>query len=145
LTPDSSDQKSGPSSNTKNRYDHLDDVTMDEAANHSLPTAIANAVTMTTKKFQEIWRDKNPLLVQNYMDGSTVSWDPKYFSEQYGDQEIEVIDCQDYSKHTSTAKEFFDSYESEEKLAAYCEKLGTSKVTKIKVRPYYIHTRYIRY
>jgi hypothetical protein len=68
------------------------------------------------------------------LDNSTVSWNPKYFGEKYGNQEIEVIDCKDNSKHVSTAKEFFDSYESEEKLAAYCDKLSTSNVIKIKVK-----------
>jgi murein endopeptidase len=30
-------------------------------------------------------------------------------------------------------------------LSVYCDKLGTSKVIKIKVRPWYIHTWHIRY
>jgi hypothetical protein len=118
----------------QNKYDHLDGVTMTEPTDRSLPTTIANAATMTTKIFQEIWQDKNPLLVENCLDNSTVSWNPKYFGEKYGNQEIEVIDCKDNSKHISTAKEFFDSYESEEKLAAYCDKLSTSNVIKIKVK-----------
>jgi hypothetical protein len=133
-------QKPDQGSGSQNRYTHLDDVTMAEATDRSLPTTIANTAKMTAKQFQEIWQDKDPLLVKNCMDASKVSWDPKYFSEQYGDQEIEVIDCKNGSKHNSTAKEFFDSYESEDKLSVYCDKLGTSKVIKIKVRPWYIHT-----
>jgi non-homologous end joining protein Ku len=78
------------------------------------------------------------------MDGSTVSWDPKNFSEKYGEQEIEVIDCKDNSKHASTAKEFFGSYESDEKLAAYCDKLSTSNVIKIKVS-YHLYIIIIKY
>jgi hypothetical protein len=137
---ETSAQKPDQGRGSQNRYAHLDDVTMAETTDRSLPTTIANAAKMTTKLFQEIWQDKDPLLVKNCMDASKVSWDPKYFSKQYGDREIEVIDCKNGSKHHSTGKEFFDSYESADKLSEYCDKLGTSKVIKIKVRPWYIHT-----
>jgi hypothetical protein len=121
---DTSDRSNVPS----NKYDHIDDVKVTEAIDRSLPTTVANAATMTTEKFQEILQDKNPLLVKNCMDGTKVLWEPAYFGEKYGAREIEVIDCKDGPKRASTTKEFFESYESEDKLSEYCKKLGTSNM-----------------
>ncbi|KAI8879584.1 hypothetical protein K501DRAFT_276434 [Backusella circina FSU 941] len=55
--------------------------------------------------------------------------------ENYSDQEIETISSRDNSKHISTTREFSGSYESEENLKEYCERLGTSKVINIKDWP----------
>jgi hypothetical protein len=66
---DTSDSNNVPS----NRYGHIDDVKVTEATDRSLPTTVANAATMTTEKYQEIWQDTNPLLVKNCMDRKKVS------------------------------------------------------------------------
>jgi hypothetical protein len=49
---ETSAQKPDQGSGSQNRYAHLDDVTMTEATDRSLPTTIANAAKMTTKQFQ---------------------------------------------------------------------------------------------
>ncbi|KAI8875634.1 hypothetical protein K501DRAFT_289279 [Backusella circina FSU 941] len=128
-------QKDKDVTTSNEKSSRLEDVIMTEETSMSLPTIIANAVTLTTRKFQEIWQKKDPLLVENCLEKSCLSWNPKFFGEKYGDQEIEVIDSRDNSKHISTSKEFFDSYESEEKLKEYCKRLGTSRVIKIKDWP----------
>ncbi|KAI8887833.1 hypothetical protein K501DRAFT_268446 [Backusella circina FSU 941] len=87
----------GVTNSNEKKRNCLEDAIMTEETSMSLPTMIVNGVTLTTRKFQEIWQKKDPLLVENYLERSShrgilsfLDWHPKddfeeIFNELYDD------------------------------------------------------------
>ncbi|KAG1467888.1 hypothetical protein G6F56_004154 [Rhizopus delemar] len=90
---------------------------------------------LTLEKFQGAWEKSKPIVVKNSLMNSKLDWSPTYFEKNYGNEEIQVIDCKEETAHPTTVGEYFRAFASPNKRKAYAKKLGTTTVLKIKDWP----------
>ena len=74
--------------------------------------------------FQQLLRQGRPIVVYDVHRRLQGTWNPSYFMEQFGSQEVKLVDCMTDTEFTSTVADFFKQFGTAE---------GHGRTIKLKV------------